>query len=550
MLQQFKVNIGSLTIHKPFTIPSGVVTTVASVIARIARDVPDIGFLTTKTISVNPRPGYREPILHEYHPGCFVNAVGLANPGAKAFLESVRPLKPLSGDKPLVVSIMGETPEEFLECVRILEPCADAFELNLSCPHVKGAGQSVGSDPVMVGAIIGLLKKETKKPIIPKLSPNLANFQEMVILCAREGADGLSLINTVGPGTATDCHGAPILSNINGGLSGSAIRPVGLKLVREAASIVDIPIIASGGISGPDDVRAYRNAGASLFGVGSALAFVNTGAIPAFFKRLASGLEPQQAPHERPARIHPSRRTDYIDLTVVANESPSSNMFQLTFDRTFPCHPGQFYFIRLPGVGEKPFSPMMQDPLSFLVRAVGPFTSALQNLQNGAPVQIRGPYGKGFPTSVGNGPLLMIGGGTGAAPILMAAKSMVGLHPKVFLGFSEALDDSSRLAADVKSIGAVVAIDEPVKPGAVITELASEISRNKSQFVNSTVFICGPAAMMQAALNVVKAITSDSNIFVAREDVMKCGIGVCGSCGTPSGLRSCVDGPVIKPDMA
>ena len=258
-------NLAHLKIKSPFTIPSGIVTTVPSVIARIARDVPQIGFLTTKTLSLSPRPGYREPVLHEYYPGCFVNAVGLANPGAESFLQTMKSLLPLQDSKPLFVSIMGADPEEFLECARILDPIADAFELNLSCPHVKGAGQCVGSEPDSVRSIIRLLKKHLNKPIIPKLSPNLGDIGGMSKLCETAGADALSLINTVGPGMAVDAQGQPILSNVMGGLSGAGILPVGLKAVREAASLVKIPIIASGGINSAQDVIAYKSAGASSF---------------------------------------------------------------------------------------------------------------------------------------------------------------------------------------------------------------------------------------------------------------------------------------------
>jgi len=117
----------ALGIKHPFTIPSGIVTTLPSVIARIARSIPEIGFLTTKTISVQSREGYREPVLHEYYPGCFVNAVGLANPGAESFLSSMREFLPLYGSKPLLVSIMGCDAEEFLQCASILDPIADKF---------------------------------------------------------------------------------------------------------------------------------------------------------------------------------------------------------------------------------------------------------------------------------------------------------------------------------------------------------------------------------------------------------------------------------------
>ena len=283
--------LGKLGIRAPFTIPSGIVTTVPSVIARIARDTSEIGFLTTKTLSLEPREGYREPILYEYQPRCFVNAVGLANPGAETFRDAMKPLLPLHDAKPLVVSIMGGKPDEFLKCALILDPIADAFELNLSCPHVKGAGQSVGSDPDAVRRTIRTVKSRINKLIIPKLSPNLGDVGSMARLCEEEGADALTLINTVGPGTACDVDGNPVLSNVNGGLSGAGVLPIGLRAVREAAARVNIPIIACGGIGSPEDVIAYFRAGACLFGVGSALAGMTTSGIVRFFRALAMSLD-------------------------------------------------------------------------------------------------------------------------------------------------------------------------------------------------------------------------------------------------------------------
>ena len=314
-----KTGLAGLGVKSPFTIPSGIVTTVPSVIARIARDIPAIGFLTTKTLSVEARAGYREPVIHEYYPGCFVNAVGLANPGARKFLEAMLPLLPLHDNKPLIVSIMGGDDAEFLECALILDPIADAFELNLSCPHVKEAGQSIGSDPDTVRTIIRLLKKHIQKPIIPKLSPNLADIPGMARLCEEEGADALCLINTVGPGVATDTEGNPVLTNIAGGVSGSGILPIGLKAVREAALMVNIPIIAAGGIASPEDVRAYREVGASLFSVGSALAGMGSTQIADFFRDLVDSLEQQPAQASAARCLAASTRTSYFKTYVAEN---------------------------------------------------------------------------------------------------------------------------------------------------------------------------------------------------------------------------------------
>lgn len=535
----------ALGIKSPFTIPSGIVTTVPSVLARIARDVPEIGFLTTKTISVYPREGYREPILHEYYPGCFVNAVGLANPGAESFLASIKRFLPLHGNKPLLVSIMGSDAREFVQCASILQPIADAFELNLSCPHVKGSGQTVGSDPEVVFSIIKQLKGATSKPIVPKLSPNLKDIRGMAQLCREAGADGLSLINTLGPGTAMDQHGNPILSNVAGGLSGAGILPVGLRAVRETAD-VGLPIIAAGGISTAAHVRAYRNAGASLFAVGSCLAGKTTAQIAQFFNRLAAALESEEDETVGRDGCPTTPRTLYVQTRVRDNLPFGENLFRLRLEHGPSCDPGQFFFLRLPGVGEKPFSPLDDAEPAYLVRAVGPFTRALQRLKPGDSIYLRGPYGKGFPEP--NGSLVLLAGGTGAAPILLAAKQWKDYVARGFFGFSAPVADwlSDHIRAAVPD--AVLAIDSNGQVGMVLQALARDLQENPRVYESSRVFICGPAAMEIAAVDILNRIVPSDRIFVAREDIMRCGIGLCGSCGTKSGLRSCTDGPVMNPE--
>jgi dihydroorotate dehydrogenase (NAD+) catalytic subunit len=542
-----KTSIAGLNIGSPFTIPSGIVTTVPSVIARIAKDIPEIGFLTTKTLSVAPREGYREPVIHEYYPGCFANAVGLANPGAANFAEAMRPLLPLSNNKPLVVSIMGKDPEEFLECALILDEIADAFELNLSCPHVKGAGQSIGSDPDTVAAIRRLLTGRLDKPIIPKLSPNLGDIPGMARLCEQEGADALCLINTVGPGMAVDGEGNPVLTNVVGGLSGSGIMPVGVKAVKEAASAVEIPIIAAGGISAADDVKAYMKAGAALFAVGSALAGMTTSEIAVFFSELARSLrgERSQVPARCPSN---TTRTLYHATTVTGNVRVGAAVFKLSLDDGPLCDPGRFFFLRLPGVGEKPFSPAQDIAPAYLVRAVGPFTRALEALKPGDTIYMRGPYGKGFPDPGPGKPLILIGGGTGAAPVLLAARRWRDSVTSAFFGFSDQIVDDFIEEIQSSAPGARIVVDPPGRVGEVVRALEDHVSNYPETSANCLVFMCGPSAMMQAAIQVLSAGgVTDDRIFIAREDIMRCGIGLCGSCGTRSGLRSCTDGPVAGP---
>ena len=541
-----EISRGLFTTLPKFTIPSGVLTTAPTVISRIAREIPEIGFLTTKTLSINPRDGYREPIIHEYYPGCFVNAVGLANPGAAIFAEAMKPLLPLYGRKPLVVSIMGSDPDEFLECALILDEIADAFELNLSCPHVKSAGQSVGSDPIMVERVVKKLCQRLKKPIIPKLSPNLSNIVDMAKLCAGAGAAGLSLINTVGPGTAVDTDGEPVLSNIVGGISGASIRPIGLKIVREVSDIVKLPIIASGGISSPEDVEAYRKAGATYFAVGSGLAGMTTRRVKKFFQWLDGPVGLGQPNRRKRKALSCEGRTRYLKTRVTSCKSISLDMFKLELEEGPNCDPGQFFFLRIPGLGEKPFSPMSDVRPVYLIRTVGPFTNGLSTLREGDSIYLRGPYGTGFKSPSNGDRIVVVGGGTGVAPILMAANKWSKSIYRTFMGFSHPaaqwfLDEAKLFGANVE-----VAIDGPCEVGAILGMIESEFNALQEFPPDLKVYICGPTVMMKKAGELFSRFIDKKNIYIAREDVMKCGIGLCGSCSTEEGLRSCVDGPVFS----
>jgi dihydroorotate dehydrogenase (NAD+) catalytic subunit len=541
--------LNELGISSPFTIPSGIVTTVPSVVAKIAGEVPEIGFLTTKTISVEPRIGYREPILHEYYPGCFVNAVGLANPGAKVFRAAMEPLLPLSEKKPLIVSVMGASAEEFAECAEIVSPIADALELNFSCPHVKGAGQSIGSDPDAVRSIIQLLRKRTDKPLIPKLSPNLGNISAMASLCQGAGADALTLINTVGPGVVTDTAGRPVLTNVAGGMSGAGVLPIGIKAVREAAEVVSIPIIACGGITSADDVRSYRRAGATLFGVGSALAGMTTPEIASYFSDLVQSLETDTGRTSPRTSFPAHKRTEYVSTVVRDVRSAGGNLFRVELEDGHGCDPGRFFFLRLAGVGEKPFSPASDDPAVYYVRTVGPFTEALSRLQPGDEIQYRGPYGKGFLQLADADRVVLLAGGTGAAPTGMAGKILKDAVVRSYIGFSAQVEPwlQEELAASHPALSIVT--DPPGNPGEVVRRLTRDLEDQPGLFRGCVMFMCGPGPMMRAAVEVVTRVAPDLRIYTAREDIMRCGIGICGSCGTPSGYRSCVDGPVMAPDF-
>src|SRR5512138_1974652 len=209
------IRLGRKMVSGRFVIPSGIRCTHASTIQRCFREIPSIGVITTKSISAQPRKGYREPIYARYAPGCYINAVGLANPGAQAFLEEMLPVE-IPDDKFLLVSIFGSDVESFLEAARVLLPVADGFELNMSCPHAKGYGTEVGQDTELLRSITEAVVRATGVPVFVKLSSTLPGLKQTALTALAAGAAGLTLINTVGPGMA-EFGASPILSNGVGG---------------------------------------------------------------------------------------------------------------------------------------------------------------------------------------------------------------------------------------------------------------------------------------------------------------------------------------------
>jgi len=220
-----------------------------------------------------------------------------------------------------------------------------------------------------------------------------------------------------------------------------------------------------------------------------------------------------------------------------------SGIFKLTLENGPVCDPGRFFFLRLPGIGEKPFSPANDTEPVYFVRTVGQFTAALEKVKPGDTIYMRGPYGKGFPRPKPGESLILIGGGTGAAPILMAGKRWSNFIGRVFLGFSDEVTPEFREEI-LRDVPSAKIVSDCGKIGRVIDELISDTSSHRDLYQRSSVVVCGPAAMMNAAGKALEGLIPKNRIFIAREDIMRCGIGLCGSCGTERGLRSCVDGPV------
>ena len=233
-------------------------------------DLNRLGAIVVKGIRIDPWPG-NEPSRMVEVPGGLVNAIGLQGPGAAGFIETYLPFL-RNFDVPVIVNIWGRTLEEYGEVAAAFEGVDGiaGLELNISCPNVKEGGIAFGTNPKMTARVVRYVRERTTLPLITKLSPNVPSIGEFAGIAEAEGSDALALINTL-PAMVIDIESRkPVLSNVIGGLSGPAIHPVAVKLVWEAAQVVDIPIIGMGGITEAADAVEFMIAGASAVAVGTA----------------------------------------------------------------------------------------------------------------------------------------------------------------------------------------------------------------------------------------------------------------------------------------
>lgn len=266
------VKLPNLTLKNPVLLASGTVG-YGQEIAEFT-DLNKIGGVVTKSLSLKPRKGNTPQRIVET-PSGMLNAIGLANVGVEEYLKSkVAFFK--NYDTALICNIAASTPEEYLECVRLLdsEDRIDGFEINVSCPNVKDGGLEFGNNPAMVSKITNLTRGATNKFLSIKLSPNVARISDFARIAKEEGADAVSAINTL-VGTAFDIYSRkPKIKNITGGLSGPAIKPVALAKVLEIKRNVEIPIIGIGGISVWQDIIEFMIAGSSAVQLGT-INFIN-----------------------------------------------------------------------------------------------------------------------------------------------------------------------------------------------------------------------------------------------------------------------------------
>jgi dihydroorotate dehydrogenase (NAD+) catalytic subunit len=253
-----------------------------------------IGGFVTKGISLEPMPGHSAPRMVQTAAG-MLNAIGLQNVGVAEFIEKkLAPMKryPLCR---VIVNVFGSTDAEYVAVIEKLNEAESisAYELNVSCPNVHAGGMAFGADPGALEYLVGRTKNVSKRPLIVKLSPNVTSISQMARICASAGADAISVANTFRAMSIDSETRRPRLTNITGGLSGPAIKPIALRMVYEASRAVKLPIIGMGGVVTPEDAVEFMLAGATAVQVGTA-----SFADPRATERLARGLESWCRGHE------------------------------------------------------------------------------------------------------------------------------------------------------------------------------------------------------------------------------------------------------------
>ncbi|MEG6611716.1 dihydroorotate dehydrogenase [Pseudoclostridium thermosuccinogenes] len=239
-------------------------------------DLNRLGGVSVKGLTLKPRLGNPPPRIAET-PSGILNSVGLQNPGVDAFIRDEIPFL-RKYDTKIIANIAGSTIEDYCKMAEILgDEDIDAVELNVSCPNVKAGCVAFGNTTAGISEITRAVRKYCRHPLIVKLTPNVTDIKEIAMAAEAEGADALSLINTI-LGMAIDIHSRrPILANNMGGLSGPAVKPVAVRMVYEVATSVKIPVIGMGGITSGDDAIEFMLAGAKAVMVGTAN-FVNPAA--------------------------------------------------------------------------------------------------------------------------------------------------------------------------------------------------------------------------------------------------------------------------------
>ncbi len=267
-MADLKVNIGKLSLKNPVLTASG--TFGYGLEFQDFVPLEGIGGIIVKGTTLHPREGNDYPRMAETASG-MLNCVGLQNKGVDYFCEQIYP-QLMDIDTNFIVNVSGSTLEDYAECAARIDALEKipAIELNISCPNVKQGGMAFGTSCEGAASVVKAVRERYGKTLIVKLSPNVTDIAEIARACEAEGADSVSLINTL-MGMAIDIEKhRPVLSIATGGLSGPAVKPVALRMVWQVAKAVKIPVVGLGGIMTAEDAIEFFMAGATAIEIGTA----------------------------------------------------------------------------------------------------------------------------------------------------------------------------------------------------------------------------------------------------------------------------------------
>jgi dihydroorotate dehydrogenase (NAD+) catalytic subunit len=267
------VNLCGVDLPNPTVLASGILGLTHKVMARLAR--AGVGAITTKSTSLAPRAGYHNPVILKWEAG-LINAVGLSNPGVEVMMEEIQAAKeemaPLG--VPIIASIFADTTYDFGTITRYISKAdPDLIEVNISCPNLDDRyARMFAADAYVSAQVTHRVKRNTDIPVLVKLSPNVTNIVEIAKAVAEAGADGITAVNSLGPGLILDIETCrPVLSHGAGGVSGPALHPIAVRCVRDICRAVDVPVVAVGGVTTGRDAIEMLLVGATAVGIGSAV---------------------------------------------------------------------------------------------------------------------------------------------------------------------------------------------------------------------------------------------------------------------------------------
>ncbi|MEL3908576.1 MAG: dihydroorotate dehydrogenase [Treponemataceae bacterium] len=532
---------------------SGVTATKPVLIRFFNDDVDAVDIITTKSFQLVRNMGNPEPIICESEIGTFGNSVGLRNPGMTIALSELKNLRDKKAlDKILNVSLSASNPQDFIQLVEAFSEVADLLELNFSCPHAAdGFGSSIGCKLEVAENYVKEIKKALPNcpvPIFVKLTPNVSNIGAIAAACVKAGADGIVAINTVGPELYIEPNAQkPILNNSlggKGGKSGLAVFEKALSTVREIRAEVgaNVPIIGMGGVATGKQVAEMLEAGANVVGVGSALARVRQKNWAKYFsalKREATeilecGSSSEMLSESLLAKTFRMRYTEHCVKKIVYE----GDVAILELDGEMDFKAGEFVFLWLPEIGEKPFSIALSKPLTFMVKKRGKVTDAIFNLKVGDKIYLRGLYGDGMQLPATKNAVLLAGGtGVAVLPKLAESLSAENIAFKTFVGVADTCESGFEVSHKAKNsiekalakAGEYTRVADNGIVGRVLSVLESEIKN--SDLSQMTFYIVGPTKFFNKAAEMLSRLGADEkSIYISLEKMTRCGVGLCGEC--------------------